>query len=379
MMRHENNATQTRLNDPRWVASGDRSLVRVGKENNTNWANPVMLGELFCGAGGMALGASQAKYGEWYFEHTWVTDIDRDSCLTIEQIVDQNRIYREDVKEITFQQMGAVDGLVFGFPCNDFSAVGKRRGINGLYGGLYRFGVKALNILAPKFFVAENVSGLSSVNRKADFSRILRELEGAGKGYIVTKKLYKFEEYGVPQRRHRYIIVGFRSDLNINFIHPQPTGQFVTAEEALDNIPEDSRNNELTMQSERVIERLSYIKPGENAFTADMPSRLRLNMRSNATISQIYKRLVPDKPSYTVTGSGGGGTHLYHWEEDRALTNRERARLQTFPDDYAFEGGKESVRRQIGMAVPPDGARIVFQAILEKIVQETKGKGNQCS
>ena len=375
MMRHESNAVQTPFSDPRRVANGDRSLVRVGKDNNTSWINPVMLGELFCGAGGMALGASQAKYSGWHFEHTWVTDIDRDSCLTINQIVDQDRIYREDVRDIVFQQMDAVDGLVFGFPCNDFSAVGKRRGINGSYGGLYRFGVEALNILDPKFFVAENVSGLSSVNRKADFSRILRELEGAGKGYIVTKKLYKFEEYGVPQRRHRYIIVGFRSDLNINFVHPQPTGQFVTAEEALDNIPKDCHNNELTMQSERVIERLSYIKPGENAFTADMPSRLRLNMRSNATISQIYKRLVPDKPSYTVTGSGGGGTHLYHWEEDRALTNRERARLQTFPDDYAFVGGKESVRRQIGMAVPPDGARIVFQAILEKIVNEIKGKG----
>lgn len=374
MMRHESNATQTRFNDPHRVANGDRSLARIRKNNNTNWINPVRLGELFCGAGGMALGASQAKYDGWHFEHTWVTDIDRDSCSTINQIVDQNRIYQKDIRDIIFKQMDAVDGLVFGFPCNDFSAVGKRRGINGLYGGLYRFGVEALNILEPKFFVAENVSGLSSVNRNADFNRILRELEGAGKGYIVIKKLYKFEEYGVPQRRHRYIIVGFRSDLNISFIHPQPTGQYITAKEALDNIPKDCPNNELTMQSERVIERLSYIKPGENAFTANMPSRLRLNMRSNATISQIYKKLVPDKPSYTVTGSGGGGTHLYHWEENRALTNRERARLQTFPDDYAFAGGKESVRRQIGMAVPPDGARIVFQAILEKIVEETKGK-----
>ena len=90
----------------------------------------------------------------------------------------------------------------------------------------------------------------------------------------------------------------------------------------------------------------------------------------SADSMQIYKRLDPDKPAYTVTGSGGGGTHIYHWAEPRALTNRERARLQTFPDDYVFLGGKESVRRQIGMAVPCDGARVIFEAILRTFAGE---------
>lgn len=109
---------------------------------------------------------------------------------------------------------------------------------------------------------------------------------------------------------------------------------------------------------------MKYIKPGQNAFTADLPEHLQLNVKG-AKISQIYKRLDPDKPAYTVTGSGGGGTHIYHWSEPRALTNRERARLQTFPDNYIFEGPKESVRKQIGMAVPPEGAKIIFEAILK--------------
>ena len=69
-----------------------------------------------------------------------------------------------------------------------------------------------------------------------------------------------------------------------------------------------------------------------------------------------------------MTGIGGGGTHVYHWEEPRALTNRERARLQTFPDDFVFQGDKESVRRQIGMAVPPKITKIMFEAILNKAV-----------
>lgn len=91
---------------------------------------------------------------------------------------------------------------------------------------------------------------------------------------------------------------------------------------------------------------------------------LKLNVKG-ARISQIYKRLDPDKPAYTVTGSGGGGTHMYHWKEPRALTNRERARLQTFPDDFVFCGSKESVRKQIGMAVPCKGVQVIFEAILK--------------
>ena len=82
------------------------------------------------------------------------------------------------------------------------------------------------------------------------------------------------------------------------------------------------------------------------------------------TLSNIYRRLSADEPSYTVTGSGGGGTHMYHWADPRALTNRERARLQTFPDSFRFLGGNPSVRRQIGMAVPPDGAQVVIEAML---------------
>ena len=341
----------------------------------------VRLGELFCGAGGMALGASQAGYKGWRFEHAWATDRDKDSCHTIQQVVQRDNIVASDVEKIGFRKLerkhGAIDGLVFGFPCNDFSVVGERRGIDGEYGGLYKFGVKALEDLSCMFFVAENVSGLSSINKKADFERIINELENAGPGYDVVPQLYKFEEYGVPQRRHRYIIVGFRRDTDIRFVHPSPLGYKVkTAEEALSGLPANVANNERTVQSERVTQRLSKIKPGENAFTAKLPEALQLNMKSGAKISQIYRRLRPDEPSYTVTGSGGGGTHLYHWAEPRALTNRERARLQSFPDDYEFIGGKESVRRQIGMAVPPEGAKIVFEAVLATVVKYFHDGGN---
>ena len=90
------------------------------------------------------------------------------------------------------------------------------------------------------------------------------------------------------------------------------------------------------------------------------------SMKNSDMILQLSHLSAPQYfLSYTVTGSGGGGTHIYHWEEPRALTNRERARLQTFPDAYEFKGSKESVRKQIGMAVPCEGAKIIFEAILK--------------
>jgi DNA (cytosine-5)-methyltransferase 1 len=212
--------------------------------------------------------------------------------------------------------------------------------------------------------VAENVGGIKSSNEGKSFIKILKDLEGAGKGYNLTIHKYKFEEYGIPQARHRIIIVGIKKELNLRFKVPKPSYKTMTSKEALSNIPSDAHNNELTNNSKQVIERLKYIKPGKSAFNSDIPKHLQLNVKG-AKISQIYKRLDPNKPSYTVTGSGGGGTHVYHWKENRALTNRERARLQTFPDNFIFEGSKESVRKQIGMAVPVKGAKIIFDSILK--------------
>ncbi len=327
------------------------------------------LGEIFVGAGGMALGAHQATIDDSGFSLTWANDINQDACNTLVANfpIDKESVHCCPVEELEFKSLLPIDGLCFGFPCNDFSVVNERKGISGHYGGLYKWGVKALKDLQPVFFVAENVTGISSTNKNKDIQIILSSLESAG--YDTFPHVYHFERFGVPQRRHRMIIVGFLKDLAIKFQHPESNHELVTAVQALRDIPDDAVNNEKTRQSSTVIERLSHIKPGENAFTAVLPEHLKLKMASKAYISQIYKRLDPDKPSYTVTGSGGGGTHIYHWQENRALTNRERARLQSFPDWFVFTGGKESVRKQIGMAVPPKGAEAVFRQVLETLLK----------
>ena len=271
------------------------------------------------------------------------------------------------MRTLDLEKLPPIDALAFGFPCNDFSVVGEQKGFSGTYGPLYSYGVRVLRSHHPQWFLAENVGGLKSANDGKAFHRILTDLKESG--YRIYPHLYKFEEYGVPQARHRIIIVGIREDLPYEYHVPSPAMYAQcdnTCRTALEvpPIPSDAPNSELTKQSPLVVERLKYIQPGQNAFTALLPPELQLHVRG-AKISQIYKRLDPDKPAYTVTGSGGGGTHIYHYSEPRALTNRERARLQTFPDDFIFCGSKEDVRKQIGMAVPCRGAKVIFEAILK--------------
>ena len=330
------------------------------------------LGELFCGPGGLAWGALHADIGNPDFRivHQWANDYDKSTCETYRRNIcpdDPDSVYHADIRKFDLEQLTGIDALAFGFPCNDYSTVGEQKGMDGTFGPLYSYGVKALKIFRPQWFLAENVSGLQNANEGKAFTKILEELRGAG--YRITPNLYKFEEYGLPQARHRIIIIGIRNDIDVEYRVPS-TAPYADIDNScrtaieVPPIPADAPNNEPTKQSKTVVERLKLIKPGQNAFTADLPPELQLNIKG-ARISQIYKRLDPSKPSYTVTGSGGGGTHMYHWSEPRALTNRERARLQTFPDDYVFLGSKEDVRKQIGMAVPCRGTKIIFEAVLK--------------
>ena len=324
----------------------------------------------------MGLGATQTRLNVagrvFSIEHQWASDYHRDSCQTYEANVGKlkGHVLEKDVHELNLKSLGKVDAFAYGFPCNDFSLVGEQKGINGKFGPLYQYGVDILNLHNPRFFVAENVGGITSSNEGRAFSAILQQLSDAGEvGYDLVAHKYKAEEYGVPQTRHRVIIVGINRKEDVRFRVPAPTHDkftFITARMALENPPikEGAHNHEYTSQSSRVVERLKHIGPGENVWNADVPPHLMLNVKG-ARLSQIYRRLHPDKPSYTITGSGGGGTHGYHWSENRALTNRERARIQGFPDDFVFQGSKESVRKQIGMAVPPPLAKVVFEGILK--------------
>lgn len=348
------------------------SAAVPGRYNTVQDLHIYRVGELFCGAGGLALGARMAsvvdasgrRYG---CEIVWANDFNHWACETYRRNIGAH-VIEGPVQELKFEELPPIDGLMFGFPCNDYSVAGEHKGLDGSYGPLYTYGVKAINVHNPLWFLAENVSGLASANEGEAFVRILEDLRRAGMGYNVTAHLYRFEDYGVPQTRHRIILVGIRKDLNKTFRVPKPThlGRPRTVAEALEGVEKVKLNNEKTRHPKKVVEMLSYIPPGENAWYEGIPKELRLKVKGYH-MSAIYRRLDPNKPAYTITARGGGGTHGYHWAEPRALTNRERARLQTFPDDFEFIGPKEEVRAQIGMAVPPLGAKVIIEAILKTL------------
>jgi len=337
----------------------------------------LTFGDLFCGAGGLSLGARQASFmsdAAGKLAPAWAIDSDPDACATYRLNIHDNSPVADvrcaDVRGVAAPSLAPVDILLFGFPCNDFSAVGKRRGMRGQYAPLYLEAVRILRTLRPMAFVAENVAGLTSSHEGRCLHQAVHDFRQSG--YRVCAHQYRLEEYGLPQARRRIFLVGIRKDLRRDFRPPAPfTDPPVTVREAL------SRpyavflwNAEPPTVSETVAERLSHIRPGENIWRAqrrpDFPDHLRLK-ESACRIQSIYRRLDPDRPAWTVTARGGGGTRTYHWSENRPLTNRELARLQGFPDDFRFIGGIQSVRSQIGMAVPPPAGRVIIDALLKTL------------
>lgn len=227
------------------------------------------------------------------------------------------------------------------------------------------------------------MSGIRSAG-SGDFQIILKDLRKSG--YKLTTNLYKAERYGIPQTRHRVIIVGIREDLDAEFHVPDPSQYAsvdISARTALSNIPPNASNNEIRPLQQKVVRRLSLIQPGENVWQAEerlgdqFPEDLKIKTKTK--ISQIYRKLDPDKPAYTVTAADGGGTFMYHWT-DRGLTNRERARIQTFPDDFEFVGKYSSVRKQIDRQIQSEveksgvhGSGITVSNFIRMIENQSNG------
>lgn len=227
------------------------------------------LGELFSGAGGLALGASWAgayneqKDNDLYLVHTWATDVSEAACETYRYNLCPDRpesVICADVRELDLAKLPAIDAFAFGFPCNDFSLVGEQKGFEGAYGPLYSYGVTVLRTHKPLFFVAENVAGLLSAQDGRNHEKILADLKSCG--YRLYEHLYCFEKYGIPQKRHRVIIVGIRDDLPFEFEVPDPkpfASCDVTVRTALSGISEHAYNHEIPKIKARVRERDSTI------------------------------------------------------------------------------------------------------------------------
>lgn len=319
----------------------------------------------FAGCGGLDLGFKHEGY-----QTVWANDFNEAACLTYKKNLGDH-IVNEDITNIdpfTDLSIPDADVVLGGFPCQDFSVIWKQEGLEGKRGGLYKNFRDFVAAKQPKVFVAENVKGLLTANKKLAIKTILEDLEAVNPGYLVKPRLYNFAEYGVPQLRERVLIVGIRLDTGFNFKHPKPTHgprskntPFKTAGEALKDVAKVPFNNEIPNHRSRTREIINAIPQGGNYTDIAKTDDLYVK----GMISHVYRRLHKDQPSRTIIAAGGGGTSGYHFSEPRALTNRERARLQSFPDSFVFEGSSTEVRRQIGNAVPPEGVYALAERLMK--------------
>jgi DNA (cytosine-5)-methyltransferase 1 len=330
---------------------------------NNNRKNQPKVISLFTGCGGLDLGFELEGY------HTvWANDFNSDACETFKMNFDAPVVVGdiEKIDPYKDKSIPNCDLVLGGFPCQDFSMIWKRPGLNGERGNLYKSFLRFVDAKKPKAFVAENVKGILTANNKKAIEQIIKDFESISPGYVVKAKLYNFAEYGVPQFRERVLIVGVRVDTGFDFHHPKPTHgpngkkPFVTVADAFKKVEKIKLNNEHMNIADKTRKLLSLIPEGGN-FT-DIPKNHPLYVKG--MISHVYRRVKLDEPSKTIIAAGGGGTWGYHFPEPRPLTNRERARLQSFPDVFKFHGSISEVRRQIGNAVPPNGVRETAKALM---------------
>jgi DNA (cytosine-5)-methyltransferase 1 len=304
---------------------------------------------LFSGCGGMDFGFQKAG-----FEIKWANDIDIQACKTYRRNINSHIEYN-DIKDIKYSQIPNSDLILGGFPCQDFSMIWKRGGIETERGNLYINFVRIVAEKNPPMFLAENVKGLLTANKRKAIKQIINDFSTTGrKGYRTVPYLVNFADYGTPQLRERILIIGIRKDIKTSFKIPQPTHNsknYVTSRQALKGVKFVPYNNEHQKIHKKTVEKLKLIPPGGN-YT-DIPKNSPHYVKG--MISHVYRRLHPNEPSKTIIAAGGGGTWGYHYSEPRALTNRERARLFGYPDDFVFIGTISEVRKQIGNSVPPVG------------------------
>lgn len=340
---------------------------------------------LFSGCGGMDLGAESSGQARV----VWAIDNEHWAVQTYRRNIGQH-IVECDITETPVPD-APCDILLAGPPCQDYSTLWNHDGLKTARGNLFREVARFLDALRPAAFVLENVPGLLSANRGAAWTLVRHALRAPssfageqapdgrpGVRYDLSAEVVDMADLGVAQHRERLIVIGVRRDLGVRPpAIPRPfAGHPITVREVLDAQPlaANAPNHEMGQDSPDVVERLKLIPPGSNYEV--IPEGHPLAVKG--LISHVYRRLDPNKPSYTVIAGGGGGTHGYHHAEPRRLTNREKARLQGFPDDFVFEHGcgagpRESrsiyprVRRQVGNAVPPPAAEVIVRAVADAL------------
>lgn len=335
------------------------SLSTSGRRNGLGYVS------VFCGGGGLDLGFTAAGY-----KPLFSSDVVPVFCDTIQENLGDHIVEPHDITTLSGSWVvdrvrQAVDVVIGGPPCQSFSILGSRKSTGDPRGQLVYQYARFIKEIGPKAFLFENVPGILTVNRGADWKELLAFFESET-GYHIKWTKLNAVWFGVPQYRQRVIAVGFRDEGDfkrfswpdkkhwdsleqpeLGMLAPRQSG---LAFEDVYGLP----NHVLREHSERVVNRYSLVPPGGRD-------------RKDHT-----DRVHPERPSGTVlVGSGaGGGRPFIHPNEHRHITVREAARLQSFPDWWVFAGGPTAAYRQVGNAVPP----LMAKAVATQIAKALKGK-----
>lgn len=306
---------------------------------------------LFTGCGGLDLGFSggfsflDKFYPKNNFEIIWANDIDKSSCETYKSYFNHD-IVCGDITEIINNEYSpslfdnampeSADIIIGGFPCQDFSLAGKRKGFDSQRGLLYQSMVEAVRRAMPLVFVAENVAGLLTMDNGEAIRTIIHDFESVG--YNVVYKLLNSADYGVPQIRKRVIIVGTRKDRLPIFEFQLP--------------PFDEKD---WVPLKKALGDLENIEEGKVPNHYWSKAKMFPGTQGNTFVSA-------DRPGPTMRTEHHGNIE-WHWNKKRRLSAREAARIQSFPDDFVFNTSTSLAYKQIGNAVPPVMAWYVANSV----------------
>ncbi|MDU9049994.1 MAG: DNA cytosine methyltransferase [Candidatus Electrothrix sp. Rat3] len=349
--------------------------------------------DIFSGAGGLSLGATNAG-----ITISTAIEKDRNAANTFKRNHPDTKLLVEDIANVNPDLCALEHPLIVfgGSPCQGFSfSNSKTRNERNKNNVLYHEFIRFISSLKPAWFLFENVEGIMSFNGGKTVWQLIKIFEELG--YTVSNDVLNASDYGVPQDRNRFILVGNKKGIHFDF--PKKKKIKVSVMDAIGDLPflvngqleeslpykhvedlpayakkmrnrsKSAKQNFVSKNNDLVIERYKYIKPGQNWRA--IPDYLMQNYKNkNNCHSGIYKRLNPAIPSVVI--SNYRKNMLIHPEQDRGLSVREAARIQSFPDDFIFEGNLMSIQQQIGNAVPPLLAEAIFKQIMRYECQSRK-------
>lgn len=302
--------------------------------------------ELFCGAGGLALGLHNAGINS-----KLLVDFDKDSIATIKQNMPNWKVICKNVAELELEQYrGEVDLMAGGFPCQAFSYAGNKKGFADTRGTLFYEYARLISQVKPKIVLGENVRGLLNHDKGRTLKVIIKELEALG--YRTAYRVLRAQFLDVPQKRERLIIFGIRHDLETPIYFPQEKDYIITLKAALKGVP----NSPGMTYSDAKKKILDLIPQG--GYWRDLPPSIQKKFMGASYFmgggkTGMARRLSWEEPSLTLTcNPAQKQTERCHPSETRPLTVREYARIQGFPDNWHFAGSVSSQYKQIGNAVP---------------------------